>query len=146
MPKPTREITPAELNLLKVLWRLGSGTVREVLDALSQETSNPPAYTTVMTLMNQLATKGALHVDRERQPFVYRPAVRREQILRQRIKSFLQQVFDGQAGELVVRLVEEADLSPEDLKRIEAKIEEREAEGRGGNRDTSGGRDTGGEQ
>lgn len=91
---------------------------------------DPPAYTTVMTLMNQLAAKGAFEVDRCRQPFVYCPAVRRDQVLNQRLRHFLHTVFDGQAGELVLRLVDDDRLSPEDLKRIEARIEARERVGR----------------
>lgn len=118
-------ITSAELNILKVLWTTGAGTVRDVKDELAR-TGDVPAYTTVMTMMNQLAAKGALEVDRSRQPFVYRPAVRREQVLAQRLKQFVQTVFDGQAGELVLRLVDEADLTTDDLRRIEARIEERE--------------------
>ena len=68
----------------------------------------------------------ALDVDRSRQPFIYHPAIRRDQVLGHRLKQFLQTVFDGQAGELVLRLVEEAELSPEEWKRIEDKIEARE--------------------
>lgn len=132
MGKKTPHITAAELRIMKVLWDSGSGTVREVKEALAAGGEDNPAYTTVMTLMNQLGTKGALHVDKARQPFVYRPAVRREQVLNHRLRQFLQQVFDGQAGELVLRLVEDAELSPEELKRIEARIEEREAQDRKG--------------
>ena len=126
MPPETPHITPAELNILKVLWQQGSATVGEVRDVLAGPSAQP-AYTTVMTLMNQLAAKGVLDVDRSRQPFVYKAAIRRERVLRQRIKDFVHGVFDGQAGELVMRLVEEGELSAEDLKRIEAKIAQRES-------------------
>jgi predicted transcriptional regulator len=126
MPRRLPHITAAELRILKVLWRLGNGTVRDVKDALERAGGESSAYTTVMTLMNQLAAKKALEVDRDRQPYVYKARLRREQVLRERLRQFLSTVFDGQAGELVLRLVEEAELSPEDLKRIEAKIEERE--------------------
>ncbi|UCG32495.1 MAG: BlaI/MecI/CopY family transcriptional regulator [Phycisphaerales bacterium] len=126
MAQSSLHITAAELKVLKVLWDLGSGTVRDVLERLSGHEEDAPAYTTVMTLMTQLAGKGAVTVDKERQPFLYRPLARREQVLSQRLKQFLQQVFDGQAGELVLRLVEEADLTSNDLRRIEAKIAERE--------------------
>lgn len=118
-------ITAAELKVMKALWRLKSGAVRDVKAALEGD-GEKPAYTTVMTMLNQLAEKGALQVDRDRQPFVYSPAVRREQVLRDRIEQFVSTVFDGQAGELVLRLVEQAEISPEDLKRIEQKIEARE--------------------
>lgn len=126
MARKVPHVTAAELNILKVLWRRGACTVRDVRDDLETHSGEALAYTTVMTVMNQLATKGALRVDRERQPFVYEARLRRDQVMRQRIDQFLTQVFDGQAGELVLRLVEECDLSPEDLRRIESKIEARE--------------------
>lgn len=126
MTGSTPHITGAELRVLKVLWKRRSATVREVRDHLAAEAGDDSAYTTVMTLMNQLANKGALAVDKSRQPFVYTAAVRREQVLADRVKQFVQTVFDGQAGELVLRLVEEAELSPEEIKRIEQQIEARE--------------------
>jgi predicted transcriptional regulator len=128
MASPMPHVTAAELRILKVLWRIGAGTVRTVKDELERDGGDAQAYTTVMTLMNQLAAKGGLHVDRDRQPYVYKPALRREHVLAERVKQFISTVFDGQAGELVLRLVEEAELSPEELKRIEAKIEARERE------------------
>jgi predicted transcriptional regulator len=129
-------ITAAELRVMKVLWRLGSGTVRQVLNALPADSSGPPAYTTVLTAMRLLAEKGALTVDRERQPFVYAPAVREERVLRSRLAQFVQNVFDGQAEDLVLHLVEYADLSPEELRRIEEKIRARaRAEGPTGRRE-----------
>ncbi|MCH8252551.1 MAG: BlaI/MecI/CopY family transcriptional regulator [Planctomycetes bacterium] len=127
MGKHAPHITAAELRIMKVIWRMASGTVHDVRDAIVSQSKEQPAYTTVMTLMNQLAGKGALAVDRQRQPYVYRAAVRKEQVLSHRLKQFIQTVFDGQAGELALRLVEECDLSPDDLKRIEAKIDDRES-------------------
>ena len=140
MGKALPHVTATELKILKVLWRLGSGTVRDVKDELEKEDGETSAYTTVMTLMNQLAAKGGLEVDRDRQPFVYTPALPRDQVLGDRLKQFLATVFDGQAGELVLRLVEEASLSPDDLKRIEAKIEARE---KGGSSKSRGGKEGG---
>ncbi len=132
MAKRTPHITEAELRLMKILWQRGAGTVRQVLDALPAGAGDRPAYTTVMTLMKQLAAKGALTVDRDREPYVYTPAVRRDQVFRHRVSQFLNEVFDGQAADLVLRLVEDEDLSTEELKRIEAKIREREQAERGG--------------
>jgi len=131
MKRNVPHITEAELRILKVLWRIQSGTVADVRAELKAEDGREPAYTTVMTLMNQLATKGGLDVDRARQPFVYAPAVRREQVLGQRLRQFVQTVFDGQAGELVLRLVEQEALDAEDLRRLEEKIEARERAERG---------------
>ncbi len=125
MGKTGPHITSAELKILKELWQLGSGTVRDVRERL-EEAGESPAYTTVMTLMNQLAEKGVVRVDKTRQPFVYEPALRREQVLGQRLMQFVSNVFDGQAGELVMRLIEEGEISVDDLRRIEKKIEAKE--------------------
>ncbi len=126
MGQPIPDITPAELRIMKILWRIGACTVGEVRQLLADEGDDEPAYTTVMTMMKQLSEKGALAVDKSRQPFVYSPAVRREKVLSHRLMQFLHTVFDGQAGEMVARLVEEAELSPEEIKRIEDKIDARE--------------------
>lgn len=126
MAKRIPHITEAELRIMKLLWQQGPSTVRQVLESLPMSDEDRPAYTTVMTLMKQLADKGALVVDRERQPFVYKPAVRRDQVFRHRVSEFLHEVFDGQAVDLVLRLVEEEELSAEDLRQIEAKVRQRE--------------------
>lgn len=128
MPHDGPHITPAELRVLKVLWSTGPRTVRQVKDALTKEDADEPAYTTVMTMMKQLADKGVLAVDRRRQTYVYSPAVRREDVLKERLVQFLHGVFDGRVEDMVLQLAEETDLSAEDLRRIEAKIQEREAQ------------------
>src|SRR3970282_1733630 len=107
MSKRPPEMTPAEFNLMKALWRLKRGTVADVRAEQSRADGSELAYTTVMTLLNRLAAQGAVLLDRAPQPFVYRPAFRRESVLRDRLRAFVDTVFDGQAGSLVVHLVED---------------------------------------
>ena len=128
MKKKPPHITAAELRILKVLWRNGPQTVRQVKDLMTTQDGALPAYTTVMTMMKQLAEKGALEVNRTQQTFVYAAAVRREQVLRARMADFLRTVFDGKVEDMVLQLAEEAELSAEDFRRIEAKIAKREKE------------------
>jgi len=80
----------------------------------------------VMTLLGRLATKQAVVVDKAREPFVYKPAFRRESVLRERLRDFVKEVFDGRADSLVLGLVEDASLSREELRSIEKKIDEAE--------------------
>ena len=120
-------LSKAEWEIMKVLWKTGPSTVRQCLDALAGE-GEAPAYTTVMTMMSQLADKDVLTVDKDRQPFVYTPAVRRDQVMRERVADFLHTVFDDHADELVLHLAEQVDLEPEDIRRIEAKIAAREGD------------------
>ena len=110
---------------MKALWQLGKGSVAEVRGELG-ERGQELAYTTVMTLLGRLATKGAVVVDKAREPFVYKPAHRRESVLRERLREFVRDTFDGRADSLVLRLVEDETLTREELRDIEKKIAEAE--------------------
>ena len=110
---------------MKALWELGKGSVAEVRAEL-QARGNDLAYTTVMTLLGRLAAKNALVVDKTREPFVYKPAYRRESVLAERLREFVRDVFDGQADSIVLRLVEDESLTREELREIERKIAESE--------------------
>jgi len=125
MPPRCPEMTPAELRVMKALWELGKGSVADVRAALAAR-GNELAYTTVMTLLGRLAAKNAVLVDKTREPFVYRPAHRRESVLRDRLRDFVREVFDGRADSLVLRLVEDESLTREELREIERKIAESE--------------------
>jgi predicted transcriptional regulator len=105
------DLTAAELRVMKALWEVGTGTVAEVRAELGKR-GQELAYTTVMTLLGRLATKQAVTVDKEREPFVYAPAYRRESVLRDRLREFVRDVFDGDADSLVLNLVEDEALTP----------------------------------
>lgn len=126
MARPTTpDLTNAELRVLKALWQLERGTVAEVRGELGKR-GQELAYTTVMTLLGRLAGKGAALVDKEREPFVYRPAHRRESVLRDRLREFIAEVFDGKADSLVLNLVEDETLSRAELRAIEKTIADAE--------------------
>lgn len=116
------DLTNAELRVMKALWHLEAGaTVHDVRAELGRR-GQELAYTTVMTLLGRLATKGAALVDKSREPFLYKPAYRRESVLRDRLREFVSEVFDGRADSLVLGLVEDETLSRDELRAIEAKI------------------------
>lgn len=119
------DLTTAELRVLKALWEVERGTVAEVRGELARR-GQELAYTTVMTLLGRLAGKGAVVVDKEREPFIYAPAQRRESVLRDRLREFVREVFDGKADSLVLNLVEDATLTRADLRAIEKKIADAE--------------------
>lgn len=110
---------------MKALWEVGTGTVADVRSALGRR-GQELAYTTVMTLLGRLAAKRAVVVDRTREPFVYRAVHRRESVLRDRLREFVREVFDGQAESLVLNLVEDESLSRAELRAIERRIAEAE--------------------
>jgi predicted transcriptional regulator len=117
------DLTPAEFNVMKVLWHLRRATVSDVRAELTRRDGSDLAYTTVMTLLGRLATKGAVAVDKTREPFVYKAAYRKESVLRDRLRAFVRDVFEGDADALVLRLVENESLSLEELRDLERRIE-----------------------
>jgi len=121
-PKTPPDMTPAEFDVMKALWRLKKGTVAEIRDEHARLFDSDPAYTTVMTLLGRLAAKGAVKVDKSRQPYLYRPAFRRESVLRERLREFLDNTFDGDADSLVLHLVQDEALTVEELRRLHRKI------------------------
>ncbi len=126
MPRATSsELTHAELRVLKALWQVERGSVADVRSELARR-GQELAYTTVMTLLGRLATKGAVRVDKDREPFLYSPAHRKESVLRDRLREFVREVFDGQADSLVLNLVEDETLTRAELRAIERKIAEAE--------------------
>ena len=119
------DLTPAELRVMKALWQVEHGAVAEIRAELGRR-GQDLAYTTVMTLLTRLAAKGAVAVCKEREPFIYRAAHRRENVLRDRLREFVRDVFDGQAASIVLNLVENESLSRAELRAIERKIAEAE--------------------
>lgn len=111
-----------EFQLLKVLWALKSATVAQVRERYNEVNGTTLAYTTVMTMLGRLAAKGAVKVDKEREPYLYTASSRRQAVLRERLKTFVKSVFDGDADELVLHLVESDALSEESVARLRSAI------------------------
>lgn len=128
MPKLPKlpELTAAELRVMKALWAIEKGSVADVRAELARR-GQDLAYTTVMTLLGRLATKAAVTVCKEREPFLYTAAHRRELVLRDRLREFVREVFDGEAESLVLNLVEDESLTREELRAIEQRIADAEA-------------------
>jgi BlaI family transcriptional regulator, penicillinase repressor len=123
MPRPRSEQpTPAELEILKVLWDRGPATVRQVLDHLPHDP--PKAYTTVMSLLNVMHEKGLV----ERQPhgraFLYKPAARRDKTLKSMVADIVDRAFEGSASALVAHLLRNTKPSQQELEEIRKLIAE----------------------
>jgi BlaI family penicillinase repressor len=121
-PHPT--LTPHELAIMKVVWRLDKATVRDVYEALRRK--REIAYTTVMTMMKILEEKGYLTKSRADRAYLYRPAQPRSQVLGAIVRDFLDRVFDGAAAPLLLHLAKDRKLSREEREAIRRITEEME--------------------
>ena len=123
---PSKEkLTPRELAIMHVVWKHGHVTVRDVHAALSGQ--RRVAYTTVLTLMNILATKGHLLRRQDERAHVFTAARPRHQVVGRLVTDFLDRVFAGAAHPLLLHLVKHEKLTAAEraeLKRIIENLED----------------------
>jgi len=116
MAKERIALTKFETEVMSVLWRLGEASVREVQDAIERD--EPPAYTTVQTIVQRLEQKGAVRRTRKSGNALYfEPSITRKSVYRRLVDELLDLI--GGSQPLVAHLVETGKLSLDDLKAIE---------------------------
>jgi len=118
MPDRLGELGAAELEVLKTLWDQGPCTVRDVLNHLLQR-GRKLAYTTVLTFLTRLEQKGFVLSNKSGLAYVYRAKVTRERVSRSRIRSLVQELYDGAAGALVLQLMQSERLSAEEIEELQ---------------------------
>src|SRR5215510_12272885 len=122
--KPKKTVpTDQELEILKVVWQRGQATVREVYRDLAAQ--RKIAYTTVLTMMGILEQKGHLKKTAGERAYIYSPTKPQQQVLRSMVREFVHRVFNGSPKPLLVHLVEDPDIHPEELAELEKIVKER---------------------
>ncbi len=114
-------LTEQELEIMKIVWDREPATVRDVFEILLErrkQESRSLAYTTVMTMMKILEQKEYLRKDESDRAFVYRPTQPKGTVIGAMVREFVNRVFNGSAEPLLVHLVEEHNLSKDDLDEI----------------------------
>ena len=129
MNKPP--LSKAEIRILEQCWKLGTCSVREILDSLPDE--ERVAYTTVQTLVYRLEQKGALRrVKKIGNAQLFAPALEQREFRRQLLRDLLER-FDGSPRVLVSNLLESGTISLRDLKALQtAASDQRGGRGRRG--------------
>jgi predicted transcriptional regulator len=120
--KRSETLTEGEQRLMEVIWHRGSASVAEVLEALADR--DRPAFNTVQTMLRILEKKGYLRHEERGRAFVYRATVKREDAARAAVRSVVKRFFGNSAGTLALRLLENEELSDEELRRMRALIDE----------------------
>ena len=122
MPRPKYEHpTPAELEVLKILWDQGPSTVRQVMEVLNRQRRR--AYTSVMSLLGVMTEKGLLRRRLKGRGYVYEARVAREKTRGQMLRDLLARAFEGSAATLVAHLLDESSPSPQELEEIRQTID-----------------------
>jgi predicted transcriptional regulator len=128
MARPSsKHPTELELEILKVLWRDGPSSVREVRDSLVD--FRDLAYTSVMTIMTIMTKKGYLKRSRNGKSYTYRAAVEEDRVTRRMLGDLVDRVFDGSAAAAMVNLLETGDIDDAELEELRRLIEAKSREG-----------------
>jgi predicted transcriptional regulator len=121
-PKRSITLTPAELRLMKVLWDRGESTVADMVTATSAEAEL--AYTSVLTTIRILETKGYVCHRQEGRAFLYSSSVGEMEAGRSEVRHVLQRFFGNSRERLLLSLLGDDEISPEELKRLREAIAE----------------------
>ncbi|MDQ3918041.1 MAG: BlaI/MecI/CopY family transcriptional regulator [Acidobacteriota bacterium] len=125
MPKKTLpRPTDAELEILKVLWRRGPSTVREVFETLGE--ARGTGYTTVLKLMQIMASKGLVKRDEGERAHRYEAALAEDETQRRLVGELVQKAFDGSAKKLVLQALSSRRATADELAEIRRMLDELE--------------------
>jgi len=116
-----KELTRAEDQVMQVLWQLGKGFVKDILEEMPEP---KPAYNTVSTIVRILETKGFVTHKAYGKTHEYIPLVSREKYTRFYLNNMVKGYFDGSITSLVSFFARENSLKANELEQLMKKLEE----------------------
>jgi predicted transcriptional regulator len=123
MGRTGREVTDAELAVLRQLWRRDQATIRELTDALYPDGGHAH-YATVQSLLDRLQDKGFVSREKDGRVNRFCAAVSRAELATRRLRATADALFDGSLAPLLTHLVNQGDLEPEDLSALRELIDQ----------------------
>ncbi len=124
MARPTsKHPTELELEILKILWREGPFTGRQVRDALVE--FRDLAYTSVMTIMGIMEDKGYVRRKKQGSSFVYSARIKQETTTRRMLLDLVERAYDGSVASAVINLLETSDIESEELEQLRELIRQK---------------------
>jgi predicted transcriptional regulator len=119
-PKRSITLTQAELRLMKVLWDRGESTVADMVTATTPD--GELAYTSVLTTIRILEIKGYVTHRQEGRAFLYSSSVGESEASRSEVRHVLQRFFGNSRERLLLSLLGDEEISPDELKRLKEAI------------------------
>jgi BlaI family penicillinase repressor len=116
-----RAMSPAETEILRLVWQLGTATVQQIQAALPAR--RRVTYKTVQTLLRRLEDKGYLTHKVEGKAHVFCPAVKREVVVKRTVLDFLDRLFGGDPRPLMQFLAEDGRIDAEDIEELRKLID-----------------------
>lgn len=119
-------LTPVEHELMDILWKIGQGTVRDVMAYLPRDRNL--AYTSVSTILRILQQKKILTVEKVGRQHIYLPALSKQLFATHSVKKIVNQVFSGNSVELVAYLMNKNKLTVTDIAAIQKLLDDKKKE------------------
>jgi predicted transcriptional regulator len=119
-PKRSITLTQAELRLMRVLWDRGESTVADMVSAVSGQSAI--AYTSVLTTIRILETKGFVSHRQEGRAFLYCSSIGETEASRSEVRHVLQRFFGNSRERLLLSLLGDDQITPAELKRLKEAI------------------------
>ena len=119
--KQIAAMSPAETEILRLVWELGGATVQEVVDKLPPD--RQIAYATVQTLLRRLEQKSYLRHESRGKAHVFMASVQKEEVISRTVKDFLNRLFGGDPIPLVQYLAEHGEITSKDIDGLKKLIE-----------------------
>ena len=119
-PKKSNTLTEAELRLMKILWKRGESAVNDLVSAMPD--GEALAYNSVLTTIRILEQKGYVEHRQEGRAFVYRPCVAEQEASQSEIRHVLNRFFGNSRERLVLSLLGDETISPQELQRLKDAI------------------------
>ena len=113
-PRPA--MAKSELEIARIVWKLGSATVREVLEQLPKDRNLD--FKTVQTYLRRLESKGYFKTKKEGRSKVYLAKVRADRVVREVVDDFMERLFDGEAIPLLQHLINDRGLSDDEIRKL----------------------------
>jgi BlaI family penicillinase repressor len=118
--KRNRKLSPANLEIMKVVWEKSEVTINDVVDAINSKRKNKVRRTTVQVQMNRLEEYGWLRHMEEGRTYIYSAVVEKQKTRKEILEDIKNRVFGGSRAELVKCLIEDAEVTPEEISELRA--------------------------
>ena len=121
--KTLPQISEAEYEVMRIVWKYTPINTNEVTDKLTKTTEWSPK--TIHTLLKRLVNKGALTYEKERRIFVYTPLVQEEEYINEQSTSFLNRFFSGNVTSMLSSFLDHDQLSPSEINELRSLLSEK---------------------
>lgn len=111
------DITPAEWQVMRIIWTLGHSTSSQIIDILQQKVDWKPA--TIKTLLRRLVEKGALKTTKQGRAFIYTPLIKEQITMNEAVDQLFNSICEMHVGSTLDHVIKGATLSKDDIKLLQ---------------------------